>query len=528
MLVQGILAGQRAEPAAQTELWTATNTRPAGLLIGSGDANFASTLPGVQDFCWEIWIKPSNWLNQPVPLVAWNLANASTVAQSNLGLGMSPDIDGSDTIAFDAYLLGVQSTRIATLSSSFWNTWIHVAMCRIGSTVNVYANGILVGQSTGVTTNFDSATVASNGMWNFTGPVGDRDEGYGFALGCIWRNMRYTVGNNVYGNVSSFTPPPLTVDIAPVTGTQFIWWPDATTVLGSNNPLTPDYESVVYDFLGITGDTSSVYPGTALYAYPQMIQVVPEVPGASSGPPGTWTNNGTAPNQPTITTTGPTPLFGTSCGDFTDVGTNVRISSADSSMSNLSQAFLMYIWFYVPATITNEKKTILVVENTNGFVLDIGRAGQGLDWVSVSAFGGAELAYAPHIWARNAWNFLCVQKQFLGSPGQLSAWAGANDDNYAVNLNLTDNGATAFSFASSGNVSIGCASGSTVSSQMYFNQIMVWGSGIFNSQAGVFDPAATTIPMLYIPAGNYSNAPLRVAFDFQGTNGSTNIQPAYP
>jgi hypothetical protein len=525
VLSQAVLAAQRAQPAPQVPQWEATNPFYAGLLISSGDANFASTLPGVQDFCWEIWIKPYQWLNQPAPLVTWNLTNASTVAASNLGLGISPNIDGSNTIAFDAYLLGVQSTRIATLASSFWNTWIHVAMCRIGSTVNVYANGVLVGQSTGVTTNFDAATVGSNGMWNFTGPSGDRDESYVFALGCNWRNMRYTVGNNVYGNVSSFTPPPLTVDIAPVTGTQFIWWPDADTDLNfQNNPLTPDYESVAYDFLAFNGAATNVYPGTALYAYPSNLQIVPS--SISVGGRGTWTNNGTAPNQPKITTTGPSPLYGNSIGDFTATGTNVRISSADSAMADMSGSFLLYIWFYVPATITNEKKTIIAVENTNGLVLNIGRTGQGLDWVSVSAFGGAELAYAPHIWARNAWNFLCVQKIWTGVPGPLSAWAGANGDNYAVNVNLVDDGASTFNFANSGNVSIGCTTGSTVSSQMYFNQILSFNSNGYQETAGIFDPNLANFPILEIPTNSYPG--LTTGFDFQGTNGNTNIQPSNP
>ena len=529
MLVQGILAGQRAQPAPQTQLWLATNPVQAGLVIGSGDANFASTLPGVQDFCWEIWIKPYQWSNQPVPLVSWNLTNTSSVAGANLGLGIYPDNnnDALGVISFSAFVLGVRSTTIATLPASSWDTWIHVAMCRIGSTINVYANGVLVSQSTGVTTNFDAATVGSNGMWNFTGPVGDRDESYPFPLACNWRNMRYTVGNNVYGNVSSFTPPPLTVDIAPVTGTQFIWWPDADTNLEfGSNPLTPDYESVAYDFQAFNGAATNNFPGTAFTAYPQGTQLNPvETP---NGGASTWVNNGTAPNQPKITTVGPSPIIGTSCGDFTATGTNVRISSSNTSMANFSFGFIMYIWFYVPATITNERKTIVAVENTNGFVLNIGRAGQGLDWLSVSAFGGSELAYGQKIWARNAWNFLCVQKLWTGSQGPLTAWAGAQGDNYAANLNLIDTGANAFTFANSGNVSIGCTSGSTVSSQMFFNQILVFTANGFGTETGYYASDAPNIPVLVLPTLNYPNSGLTAAFNFQGTNGNTSIQPLYP
>ena len=523
VLSQAVLVGQRAQPVAQGDIWVATTPTYAGLILQTSDANFASTYPGVQDFCWEVWLKPNQWFNQPVPLVTWNLVNASTVATSNLGLGMYPDDSGA--ISFSAFVLAVRSTTIATLSSSLFNTWIHVAMCRIGSTINVYANGVLVSQMTGVTTDFDAATLASNGLWNFSGPVGDRDETYGFALGCTWRNMRYTIGNNVYGNVSSFTPPPLEVDIAPVTGTQFIWWPEATTNL-TTNPLTPDYEAVAYEFSRFNGSAGTAYIGSALYAYPLGQQLTPS--DLANWGASTWTNNGTAPNQPKITTTGPAPIIGTSCGDFTATGTNVRISSTNSPMANFQGGFLMYIWFYVPANITNEMKTIVAVETANGFVLNIGRAGQGLDWLSVSAFGGTEKAYAPHIWARNAWNFLCIQKRNDGPGGPLVAWAGAQGDNYAANLNLTDSGAEGFNFAGSGNISIGCTSGSTVSSQMYFNQILTFSSDFFQTNAGIYPLDAASIPIFVYPTLSYPDSALSAAFDFQGTNGNTAIQPVYP
>ena len=78
-------------------------------------------------------------------------------------------------------------------------------------------------------------------------------------------------------------------------------------------------------------------------------------------------------------------------------------------------------------------------------------------------------------------------------------------------------------------VSIGCATGSSVSSQMYFNQLMVFASGNDNNlQAGVYDPTATTIPIAYVPTQIYPGAPMKCLFSFQGTNGNTNIQPIGP
>jgi hypothetical protein len=527
-IAQGILAGGRLQPAAQSQFWQAYDDLCAALYVGNGDPNFASLYPGTQDFCWECWINPQAWYNQPALIVSWALGAGSAVAGSNFSLGISPNIDGSNTIAFDAYVLGASTTRIATLPSTYWNTYIHVAFLRSGSNINVYANGILVGQLTNFTGNLDVATTGGGAWFAFCGPVGDRDQSNPYPLSAYWRNMRYTVGNSVYGNVSSFTPPSLTANIAPTAGTQFIFWPSTTTDL-TTSPIVADYATVVYQFVPYNGNATAVYPQTSLYAYPSLVQLIPLVPSYGGGSAGTYTNNGTGNATPKITTTGPTPVLGNSCADFTATGTNVRISSTNSSLSSINRAFCIFIWFYVPANITNEMKSIINVEVTDGFVLRIGRPGQGLDWVSVAAYGGSELAYGAHIWARNAWNYLVVQRKDTGTVGAISAWAGANGDNYAVNLNMTDTGGTGFLFANPGNVSIGCPSGSAVSSQMYFNQLMVFGSGNDNGQqAGVYDPAAATIPIAYVPTTAYPGSPMYCLFNFQGTNGNTNIQPIAP
>jgi Concanavalin A-like lectin/glucanases superfamily len=525
---QGILAGGRLQPAAQSQFWQAYDALYAALYVGNGDPNFASLYPGTQDFCWECWINPQVWYNQPALIVSWALAAGSAVAGSNFSLGISPNIDGSNTIAFDAYVLGASTTRIATLPSTYWNTYIHVAFLRSGSNINVYANGTLVGQLTGFTSSLTTATTGGGAWFAFCGPVGDRDQSNPYPLEAYWRNMRYTVGNSVYGNVSSFTPPSLTANIAPVSGTQFIFWPSTTTDL-TTSPIVADYATVVYQFVPYNGNAQSFYPETSLYAYPSITQLIPLVPGGA-GVAGTWTTNGTGNAKPKITTVGPTPVLGNSCADFTATGTNVNITSSDSSIISINDAFCIFIWFYVPASITNEMKSILNVETTNGFVLRIGRAGQGIDWVSVAAYGGSELAYGQHIWARNAWNYLVIQRQEPGTgPGPISAWAGGNGDNYAVNLNMTDTGATGFYFANAGNVSFGCPTGSAVSSQMYFNQLMVFGSGNLNNyQAGVYDPGAATIPIVYVPSQSYPGSPMLGTFNFQGANGSTNIQPIAP
>lgn len=523
-IAQSVLMAGDLQPHAQTALFEIYNNTDAGLVIPSSDANYANLYPGTSDFCWETWIKPFGWYNQPAPLVAWDVTNAG--GSQTFGLSIRPDATGgaAGIIGFTIVLSGYTSTEIATLPATYWNTFFHVAFAKIGTTIKCWAAGILVAEITGVTTALDLATLGGNGHWLFTGPVGDRDETYLFPLGCKFRNMRYVIGSSVYGNVSTITPPSLTANIPAITGTQYIIYPSPTSEIRYGGTYVPDYDGASWQFQPRNGSTQANYPTNVLYTYPSDTQIT--VSGYPAFPQlkGTWTNNGTNPNQPKITTAGPTPLYGTSCGDFTATGTDVRISSSDSAMADFTQSLVYYIWFYVPANITNECKSIISVETTNGFQLNIGRPGQGLDWVSIYTFGGSEQAYAPHIWARNAWNFLCIQRVNEGSGGPLSAWAGANGDTIATNLNLTDTGGSTAVFASSGTVSIGCPSGSTVSCQMYFNQIL--GFAEYNGLAAIYASNAPTIPIIPIPSQFYSSE--AICFDFQGTNGDTNIQPIAP
>jgi len=523
-IAQSVLMAGDLQPQAQTALFEVFNQTSGGMLIPSSDPNYANLYPGTSDFCWETWINPYDWTNQPAPVVAWDASNGggSTV----LGLSISPDSTGgaAGIIAFTIVLLGYTSTQISTLAASYWNTWFHLALSKTGTTVNIYAAGQLMAQITGVTTALDYATLGGNGHWLFTGPLGDRDASYPFPLGCKFRNMRYVIGSSVYGNVSTITPPSLTTNISVITGTQYIIYPSPTSQIRYDGTYVPDYNGASWQFQQYNGSGVTVYPTTVLYAYPSDVAVTVSGYPFITQAKGTWTNNGTNPNQPKITTTGPTPLYGTSCGDFTATGTNVRISSSDTGMSNFNPTNLYYFWFYIPSNITNECKSILSVETTNGYQLNIGRPGQGLDWLSIYAFGGTEKAYAPHIWARNAWNFLCVQRTNTGAGGPLVAWAGANGDTVATNLNMIDTGASAFTFAETGIVSIGCPTGSTVSCQMYFNQIL--GFVDFNEIPAIYDTAAPTIPIISIPSQYYTSE--AICFDFQGTNGSTNIQPIAP
>jgi hypothetical protein len=125
--------------------------------------------------------------------------------------------------------------------------WTHIAMNKQGTTVNTYINGQLSCTVTGVTTNFDSATIATTDYFMFGGPVGDRDQDYGYLYRGIVRNIRYVIGNSVYGSVSSFTPPSYTANLPIITGTQFVFWPTDTSFNDSSSIYSDNTPTVIFN-----------------------------------------------------------------------------------------------------------------------------------------------------------------------------------------------------------------------------------------------------------------------------------------
>lgn len=521
-LNQPVLFGGRLQQAPAVSEWILNDrVSSSSLWMNSGQTNFTNIFPGTQDFCWETWMFPNGWFNQPTMICGWGSGgNAGNPSVSNFSIAVT-NLDFDPNI--NVYLLGTTSTVIAGVpQADFLNKWGHIAVARIGSVINVWYNGTLVSQMTGVTADISYANIGGDGWWWQGGPVGDRDQTYAYGFSGFGRNMRYTIGNNVYGNNTTITPPSLTDNIPAVTGTQYIWWPAsnsaAAPAAAPGGIWSPDYSAVTYEFQSQAGDSTSASVTTQVIAMPStssstVYSLTPSY-GYEPGPitPGTWTSNSVQ-----LTTTGPTPVYGTSCGDFTASGTGVNITSSDTSLLSNMGDTLMYIWFYVPGNITNECKDLISNEVTDGFVLNIGKPGLGLDYLTVTNYQGTVLASAPHIWARNSWNFLVFQRD--GS-GICSAWAGAASDNYAINLNLVDSGASAFAFAAPATVSIGAKTGSTVSSQMYINSIQYY-AGSYDGSSVLFANDFAGVPVQTEVITNNGC----LTFMFQGTNGQTNIQP---
>ena len=543
---QALILNEQFEGPAATNLpmiWSGNGSNTGGgWLIPNSDPNFANLYPGTQDFCWEGWVNPiwfiggfAGWGNGM--LVQWGSGGDSGWAAAPFSIGMTGGNVPYGTLPDIALTVNVQGTSIGTQvltlpGAAYLNHMVHVAINRVGSTINGYLNGQLALQATGFTTDLSYGNIGGDGHWYFTGPPTSRGQMYSNCFQGSARNIRWTIGNNVYGTVSSFTPPDIRANIPPTTGTLYCFWPTSWSTIGwSTNPVYPDYGGGTWAFQPYNSNSGScspisvqstiTYTGVAYTSTPYLVF-------GSNGSGGTWTSPGTAPNQPTITSGGPSPVYGTTCADFTMTGTDVRIFSTDSSLANFSGSFLLFVWFYMPATITNECKSIINVETTNGMVVNIGRVGMDIDWLSINSFSGTELSYGQHTWARNAWNCLIVQQYNPGNgSAPIYAWAGTNSENYASPITMTDSGASTFVFDSAGNVSIGCPTGSSVSSEMYFNEILLF-AGTYNGTTwtNCYPTDGTPVPVQQFAPDIYDGT--QCLFTFQGAAGSTNIQPVGP
>lgn len=518
---QAIDLGSSAQPPAGTIAYGVRNPGPAYTILFQSVTNFANLLPGTGDFCWEIW------------------CNITNIDGQLIGFGVLPssqfechfaNVDGTYfQLGFN--VKGNFPTTVNTFLTSQYigQGWMHVAFARSGTTVSTWLNGQLASQLTGFTDTLDASV--SSDIWIMGGPVGDRDQTYSYPTNGSWRNLRYVLGNSVYGTATSFIPPPVEQNLPVITGTQYIWWLNAnsdfpTTTIYGGGPYTPDYiADPNWLFQAGVGSSGGSFPYRMPYSFPGGDTAYPDGGGGAYGyNRGSFTNMGTAPNQPFITTTGPAVpgIWAGSVGDFTAVGTDVRIyNSSASTWSPGSNGFNYILYFYIPDNIVNECKNLVVTEAANGLVLNIGRTGYGLDWLSIETYEGTELAYGPHVWARNAWNYLVIQRdsdQFNGGAGaKASAWGGWAGLSTVSKIPLVDNGLKTYAFAGGDQpFSIGCKAGSNKSCQMYLSEIWTW----VGDYAYFYDFNAPYISQQTVePFVNYYTSALAMTFD--GANGST-------
>jgi len=516
---QAIDLGSSALPPSGTTMYGARNPYVASIRLPQG-TDFQNLLPGTGDFCWETHCIVNNLNGQFLGFGA--LPNSFFECHFQDAGG------GTFQLTFN---VGGQTPATANsfnTSDYISQGWMHVAFARSGTTVSTWINGQLASRLTGYTGTLDASV--SSTLWIMGGPVGDRDETYAYPTDCSWRNLRYVVGDSVYGTATSFTPPPVEQNIPVITGTQYIWWLNEDSDFPGRSfvtygPFMPDYTaSVNFGFYMGSGSSSSFFPEKIPFIYPGTSSAYPYYGGGTTVfNRGSFTNMGTAPNQPIITGSGPAVpgFWANTVGDFTATGTNVRIYNSSASTFSPGQDSLTYIlYFYVPSNITNECKNLIVTEAANGLVLNIGRTGYGLDWLSIETYEGAEKAYGPHVWARNAWNYLVVQRYtaLYGGTPYCAAWGGWAGFSSVPKIPLVDAGLSTYTFAGGNQpFSIGCKAGTSVSCQMYLSEIWTW---LGNEGALFYSPASEFVPQQTLaPFTNYGQSALAMTFD--GTPGDT-------
>lgn len=187
--------------SANAQIDTADSTFGAGsslLLDGNGDyvsmPDSADWAVGLNvDFCWEFVLKPNGAFGSNTDILSQ--ANGATnypirmyrQSGANGGLGL---------IMFNS----AGTTLVNIIGGSMTNSaWSHVVVCREGTTIRMYVNGVQVNTALSVgNALFDAADTMKIGAYN--PPNATQWNGW---IQCA----RYTLGNARYLGGTTFTPP---------------------------------------------------------------------------------------------------------------------------------------------------------------------------------------------------------------------------------------------------------------------------------------------------------------------------------
>lgn len=186
------------------------STSGAGSISFNGSnqsLNYAAQTPfsfGTGDFTIEFWAYPTGGLASYPSYIDFRGSSSATPA---------PYIYNDNGIL----VYGAAGANRITYTYATLNTWVHVAVCRIGTSTKMYVNGTQVG-ATYIDAN--SYTVGTGAPY-----IGQNGVGGGWFTGYM-SNIRVVKGVGVY--TGTFTPPtaPLTItqtagtNISAITGTQ--------------------------------------------------------------------------------------------------------------------------------------------------------------------------------------------------------------------------------------------------------------------------------------------------------------------
>ena len=183
-------------PFLPTAAYSTSVIGGSGYFDGTGDYLSTSSVTFAGDFTVEGWVYINNLSSNRIMV---QIGDDSTAT--------GPAFYVTSTGKFNVY---ASSTIISGVANIITNTWYHLAVCRSGSTVKSYVNGVLDVTTTNTTT--------------FTGLVRVGAEWFGGAVvsssmmnGYI-SNLRLVAGTAVY--TTNFTPP--TAPVTAISGTSLL------------------------------------------------------------------------------------------------------------------------------------------------------------------------------------------------------------------------------------------------------------------------------------------------------------------
>jgi hypothetical protein len=199
--VNGLPQVLRFSPFNPTAPYSTTTIGGSGYFDGSGDylttAQSSSNAIGTSDFCIEYWLYQLN-TNESTPFGQWASGNADWILQYRT----SPN-------QFRFYYNS--SNELSGSFTMIPNQWTHVVVCRSGSTMSLYVNGIRLATQT------DSTSINNGrGLTIGVNPDGPIQQVNGYIDDC-----RLVVGSSVYTPSSSTITVP-TAPLTAVSGTKFL------------------------------------------------------------------------------------------------------------------------------------------------------------------------------------------------------------------------------------------------------------------------------------------------------------------
>lgn len=548
---QNMMAGVATnEPALSSHTANVYYTAwDAYTFIDTADANFSQLMLGTGDFCIEIAINTLSGAGcyfsfgtqiggagLQFPAISMSCGTGGTFGA--IGKNALYGSDGVGSVS--VYLLFADDG--AMLSNGYVYNWHHVALIRESSYMKFFVDGQLLPTTLsdgtplpypeGTTFSADISPTASP-FYMFGGPLGQYDAENGLATQAYWRNFRYTVGNAVYNTSQNrIVPPNWWDDLAPVTGTKILMVPGPGVTVSSSGFTNEATGALSMNIQNISpyGNYATIQPLT----WPGPSGFPTTVWSAGTNSSQTWTTSGT-PSTPKIVTTAtsgaPTPVLGTSCGDFTMSGTDVKINAAGSPTwltfdAGTYCAFDAWIW--VPTSCDGKTKVLFAGETSGSFGVMLGTGignNTGMEQLGIFTVGSTSPDYAASFtWARGKWNYIAAQRQIVSDGTNFfQSWYffhGVEGQTNArlVNTSIGTQGALSQAYSTPTSISIGgFSNASTVSSGIYINMIRIKNTNIIADNAINYGSRGTNIPY-EIPAVDAQTTQLMV---FQGTNGST-------